>query len=64
MEGKEDKDNYSKWSSFALNIKFPHEGFGFSYDIILPTEEEDWITLQLRVGFFTFIYEWGYHSPE
>ena len=64
MVGKRNDNGDGSWWSFVLNLKMPHEGFGFAYDFYPPTEQEDWSTASLRIGFITFIYEWGYHDYD
>ena len=62
MEEQRRDNGDGSWWSFALNLKMPHEGFGFAYDFFPPTERENWNTAILRLGFVTLIYEWGYHE--
>lgn len=47
------------WWALSFNFKWPHEGFGFSYDLIPPDEEENCYSAVIRIGFVTVIYEWG-----
>ena len=47
------------WWSLAFNFNWPHEGFGLSYDLIPPDEEVNHCSVLIRLGFVTFIYEWG-----
>jgi hypothetical protein len=60
MKAKRNNNEDGTWWAFGLNIKLPHEGFGFSYDFYAPTQIENWCTAMLRLGFVTLIYEWGY----
>lgn len=53
------KSGNGSWWSLAFNFKWPHEGFGFSYDLIPPDAEENCYSVVLRIAIVTIIYEWG-----
>ena len=56
---KKNRMSDGTWWSLAFNFKWPHEGFGLSYDLIPPDEEVNHCSVLIRLGFVTFIYEWG-----
>jgi len=51
-------DNY--WFGLAVNFKWPHEGFGLSYDLIPEDEQCPWFSTHLRLGFITLMIDVGY----
>ena len=59
-------ENDTKWWSFELGWKWPHEGFTIGWDIIEPYDDPDYsypediyYTVVLYLGPLSLIYKWG-----
>ena len=42
-----------------INLKWPHEGFMVGYDIFQPTEDDDFKSVFVYLGFITLIFNWN-----
>ena len=42
-----------------LNFKWPHEGFSVGYEIIRPTDSDNYTTIYIHLGFMSVIVNYG-----